>query len=443
MLPVEIIIKKRDGKNLLPNEIEFFIDSYVQGHIPDYQASALLMAIFFKGMTDEETANLTMTMVNSGDRVDLSAIEGIKVDKHSTGGVGDTTTLVLAPLVAAAGLPLAKMSGRGLGHTGGTLDKLESIPGVRVDLTQEEFIRQVREIGIAIIGQTGKLTPADKKFYALRDVTGTIDSIPLIAASIMSKKIAAGSDAILLDVKVGTGAFMKNEEDARELARLMVNIGSLVNRKVMAVLTNMDQPLGSHIGNALEVKEAIEILRGEHTGSPLYEVSLTLGGYLVFMGEAASSYEEGRKLLEKLLHEGKGKEKLKQLITAQGGDPAVVDDTSLLPQARQEVEILSSKVGFVTSYDTHKIGMASLILGAGRANKSDKIDPAVGMVVKKRIGDEVERGEPLATIYGNDTDKIKLATEMFLKAIEIKDEEPDIPPLIIDTVKQNRLIMRL
>jgi len=443
MLPVEIILSKRNGKTLEPDEIESFIRGYVSGEIPDYQAAALLMAIYFRGMTDEETANLTMTMVNSGDRVDLSAIEGIKVDKHSTGGVGDTTTLILAPLVAAAGVPLAKMSGRGLGHTGGTLDKLESIPGLRINLTQEEFIRQVKKIGVAVIGQTASLAPADKKLYALRDVTGTIDSIPLIATSIMSKKIAAGSDAILLDVKVGTGAFMKNEEDARKLAKLMVNIGSLVNRKVMAVLTNMNQPLGSHIGNALEVKEAIEILRGEHAGTPLYEVSLTLASYLVFMGEAVTSYEEGRELMEKLLVRGKGKEKLEQLIRAQGGDPRVVDDTSLLPRAQHEIEILSRKVGFVNSFDTHKIGMASLVLGAGRVKKSDRIDPAVGMVVKKRIGDEVERGEPLATIYGNDFDKIKTATEMFLEAIEIKDEKPDVPPLIIDTVKQDRLIMRL
>lgn len=443
MLPYDIILKKRNGNTLSSEEIKFFIDGYVNGTIPDYQAAALLMAIYFKGMTDRETADLTMMMVNSGETVDLTAIDGVKVDKHSTGGVGDTTTLILAPLVAAAGIPMAKMSGRGLGHTGGTLDKLESIPGVTISLTQEEFINQVKEIGISVIGQTGNLVPADKKMYALRDVTGTVDSIPLIAASIMSKKIAAGTDAILLDVKVGSGAFIPDIEGARKMATLMVNIGSLVNRKVRAIITNMDEPLGSHIGNALEVKEAIEILRGEHKGSPLYDVSLTLASHLVYLGGVAANEAEGRVLVEKLLNEGKGLEKLAQLIQAQGGNPRVTEDISLLPQASQEVEILSRKNGFVSSFDTQKVGMSALLLGAGRTKKEDPVDPAVGIIIKKRIGDEVERGEPLATIYGNDDEKIHAAGEKFLESITISDEKSLTQPLILDTITQDKLVMRL
>ena len=443
MLPYNVIAKKRDGYTLDKEELEYFVNGYVKGDIKDYQAAALLMAIFLKGMTDKETADLTMIMVNSGETIDLSPIKGIKVDKHSTGGVGDTTTLVLAPLVAAAGVPMAKMSGRGLGHTGGTLDKLESIPGFRIDLSREEFIDQVNRIGISIIGQTANLVPADKKMYALRDVTATVNSIPLIAGSIMSKKIAAGTDAIVLDVKVGSGAFIPEVEDAKKLARIMVNIGSLVNRKVRAILTNMDEPLGSYIGNALEVKEAIEILSGEHKGSPLYEVSLTLASHLVHLGGVAEDEEKGRTLVEDLLIKGKGLEKFQELIEAQGGDPKVALDTSLLPQASREVEILSRKAGFVTAFDTKKIGMAALILGAGRVKKGDPIDPAVGIVIKKRIGDEVEKGEPLATIYGNDDDKIMQASEKFLESITIKTEEPKPIDLVIDTITHDKLIMTL
>ena len=443
MLPYDVIAKKRDGNTLNKEELEYFINGYVKGDIQDYQAAALLMAIFLKGMTDKETADLTMIMVNSGETIDLSPIKGIKVDKHSTGGVGDTTTLVLAPLVAAAGVPMAKMSGRGLGHTGGTLDKLESIPGFRIDLSREEFINQVNRIGISIIGQTANLVPADKKMYALRDVTATVNSIPLIAASIMSKKIAAGTDAIVLDVKVGSGAFIPEVENARRLARIMVNIGSLVRRKVRAILTNMDEPLGSYIGNALEVKEAIEILRGEHKGSPLYEVSLTLASHLVYLGGVAENEEKGRELIEDLLIKGKGLEKFQELIEAQGGDPKVALDTSLLPQASDEVEILSRKAGFVTDFDTKKIGMAALILGAGRVKKGDPIDPAVGIVIKKRIGDEIERGEPLATIYGNDDTKIMQASEKFLESIEIKTEKPDSADLIFDTITHDKLTMTI
>lgn len=436
MLPYDIILKKRNGFVLNSDEIKFFIDGYVNGSIPDYQAAALLMAIYFKGMTDKETADLTMMMVNSGETVDLTPIDGIKVDKHSTGGVGDTTTLILAPLVAAAGIPMAKMSGRGLAHTGGTLDKLESIPGVTISLTQEEFIRQVNKIGIAVIGQTGNLVPADKKMYALRDVTGTVDSIPLIAASVMSKKIAAGTDAILLDVKVGSGAFIPDISGARKMAKLMVNIGSLVNRKVRAIITNMDEPLGSHIGNALEVKEAIEILRGEHKGSPLYEVSLILASHLIYLGGASESEEEGRILAERLLNGGKGLEKLAHLIEAQGGNPRVTEDISLLPQASKEVEILSRDTGFLNAFDTQNVGMSALLLGAGRTKKEDPVDPAVGIIIKKRIGDEVERGEPLATIYGNDDNKIHAAGAKFLDSITINDKKPGIPELILDTITQ-------
>jgi pyrimidine-nucleoside phosphorylase len=438
-----LILKKRNGDSLSKEEIEFFIKGFVEGNIPDYQMAAMLMAIYFKGMNDEETAHLTMCKVHTGDVVDLSEIPGIKVDKHSTGGVGDTTTLILAPLVAAAGIPVAKMSGRGLGHTGGTLDKLESIPGVKVDFTREEFIEQVKRIGVAIIGQTGNLVPADKKMYALRDVTATVDSIPLIAASIMSKKIAAGTDAILLDVKVGSGAFIPDPKEARKLAKLMVEIGARVGRKVTAMLTDMDQPLGSHIGNTLEVKEAIEILRGEHTGSPLYEVSLTLGGYLAYMGGASPNPAEGKKLMEKLISNGSGLKKFAELIEAQGGDPKVTEDIKLLPQAKHEVEILARKAGYVSSFKTASIGMAALILGAGRLTKDDPIDPSVGLIIKKRIGDSVERGEPIATIYGNDEEKMKHATERFLEAIVINGEKPVVPPLILDIITQDKLTMRL
>ncbi|MCE1246637.1 MAG: pyrimidine-nucleoside phosphorylase [Firmicutes bacterium] len=443
MIPYDVILKKRNGDSLSKEEIEFFINGFVQGSIPDYQMAAMLMAIYFKGMNDEETAHLTMCKVHTGDIVNLSEIPGVKVDKHSTGGVGDTTTLVLAPLVAAAGIPVAKMSGRGLGHTGGTLDKLESIPGVKVDFSREEFINQVKKIGVAVIGQTGNLVPADKKMYALRDVTATVDSIPLIAASIMSKKIAAGTDAILLDVKVGSGAFIPDPVEARKLAKLMVDIGSRVNRKVTAMLTDMDQPLGSHIGNTLEVKEAIEILRGEHAGTPLFEVSLTLGGYLAYMGGASANPTDGRKLMEKLISDGSGLKKFAQLIEAQGGNPKVTEDVKLMPQAKHEVEILSKKSGFVNSFKTASIGMAALILGAGRLTKDDPIDPSVGLIIKKRIGDQVERGEPIATIYGNDEEKMKQATERFLEAIAINGEKPNVPPLILDTITQDKLTMRL
>lgn len=443
MLPSEIILKKRNGKVLSEKELEYFVMGYVKNEIPDYQMAAFLMAVYFQGMNEEETATLTRIMINSGETVDLSPIKGIKVDKHSTGGVGDTTTLVLAPLVASCGVPVAKMSGRGLGHTGGTLDKLESIPGMNVSLTREEFIKQVQKIGVAIIGQTANLVPADKKMYALRDVTATIDSIPLIAGSIMSKKIAAGSDAILLDVKVGNGAFMKKYEDAKKLANLMVKIGSLMKRKTRAIITDMNQPLGSHIGNALEVKEAIEILRGEHKGSALWEVSLTLGSHMLYLGGEAISTQEGMQKIRKALQEGKGLEKMAQLIEAQGGNPKVVEDLSLLPSAKHEIEILSPKSGFVYSYNTQDVGRCAQILGAGRAKKGDPIDPAVGLIVKKRIGDMVDRKEPIATIFANDPQKAEEASHLFLKSICIKDEKPEVPKLIKEVIMQDKILMEL
>jgi len=434
MLPAQIILKKRNGKTLNEEELEFFIDGFVKGEIHDYQMAAFLMAVYFRGMTDEETAVLTRVMLNSGDIVDLSAIPGVKVDKHSTGGVGDTTTLVLAPLVAAAGIPVAKMSGRGLGHTGGTLDKMESIPGLTVDLSIKQFISQVQSIGLAIIGQTADLVPADKKIYALRDVTGTIDSIPLIAGSIMSKKIASGADAIVLDVKTGNGAFMAKKEDAVSLAKIMVDIGKLMNRKTVALITDMSQPLGSHIGNALEVKEAIEILKGMHKNSPLYRLSLTLGSYMLILGGVTKTPEEGYKILADLIKSGDGIEKLRQMIKAQRGNPNVTEDLSLLPKAVHVIDVPAPKGGFVKSFVTTEIGHAALILGAGRIKKDTPIDPAVGLIVNKRIGDKIETGEPLAQIYANDLSRADKAKEIFIKSVKISEEKPDPPKLVYEVV---------
>ncbi|MFP4498181.1 MAG: pyrimidine-nucleoside phosphorylase [Vulcanimicrobiota bacterium] len=435
MLPYDIIINKRDGKPLSKEEIRFFIDGYVKEAIPDYQMAAFLMAVFFRGMTDGETAELTRIMINSGDVVELSAIPGIKVDKHSTGGVGDTTTLILAPLVAAAGVPVAKMSGRGLGHTGGTLDKLESIPGFSVNLSGDEFIKQVNDINIAVIGQTKDLVPADRKMYALRDVTATIDSIPLIASSIMSKKLAAGTDAIVLDVKVGNGAFMQNTSDARELAEIMVNIGKLMERKVVALLTDMNQPLGTHIGNALEVKEAVEILQGQHKGSDLYRVSLMLGSYMLYLAGVVKTSHEGLEKLEEILESGRGLEKLRQMIIAQHGEPAVVDDTGKLPRAKFQLEVLAPLGGYLSEIDTRSLGKASLVLGAGRKKKGDFIDPAVGFVFKPRRGELLEKNQPIATIFANDEEKAEESSRIILDSIKITENEPEKSGLIIDVVK--------
>ncbi|KIN40322.1 pyrimidine-nucleoside phosphorylase [Bacillus subtilis] len=400
MRMVDIIIKKQNGKELTTEEIQFFVNGYTDGSIPDYQASALAMAIFFQDMSDRERADLTMAMVNSGETIDLSAIEGIKVDKHSTGGVGDTTTLVLAPLVAALDVPVAKMSGRGLGHTGGTIDKLEAIDGFHVELTKDEFIKLVNRDKVAVIGQSGNLTPADKKLYALRDVTGTVNSIPLIASSIMSKKIAAGADAIVLDVKMGAGAFMKTEEDAAELAKAMVRIGNNVGRQTMAVISDMSQPLGFAIGNALEVKEAIDTLKGEGP-EDLHELVLTLGSQMVVLAKKADTLDEARAKLEEVMKNGKALEKFKDFLKNQGGDSSIVDDPSKLPQAAYQIDVPAKEAGVVSEIVADEIGVAAMLLGAGRATKEDEIDLAVGIMLRKKVGDKVEKGEPLVTLYAN------------------------------------------
>ncbi|WP_409509330.1 pyrimidine-nucleoside phosphorylase [Bacillus spizizenii] len=400
MRMVDIIIKKQNGKELTTEEIQFFVKGYTDGSIPDYQASALAMAIFFQDMSDRERADLTMAMVNSGETIDLSAIEGIKVDKHSTGGVGDTTTLVLAPLVAALDVPVAKMSGRGLGHTGGTIDKLEAIDGFHVELSKDEFIKLVNRDKVAVIGQSGNLTPADKKLYALRDVTGTVNSIPLIASSIMSKKIAAGADAIVLDVKTGAGAFMKTEEDAAELAKAMVRIGNNVGRQTMAVISDMSQPLGFAIGNALEVKEAIDTLKGEGP-EDLHELVLTLGSQMVVLAKKADTLDEARTKLEEVMKNGKALEKFKDFLKNQGGDSSIVDDPSKLPQAAYQIDVPAKEAGVVSEIVADEIGVAAMLLGAGRATKEDEIDLAVGIMLRKKVGDKVEKGESLVTLYAN------------------------------------------
>jgi len=412
MRMVDLISKKRDGHELTTEEISFFIDGYTNGTIPDYQASAMAMAIYFKDMNDRERADLTRAMVNSGETIDLSAIEGIKVDKHSTGGVGDTTTLVLAPLVASLGIPVAKMSGRGLGHTGGTIDKLESISGFHVELTKEKFIDLVNRDKVAVIGQSGNLTPADKKLYALRDVTGTVNSIPLIASSIMSKKIAAGADAIVLDVKTGAGAFMKTEEDAENLAHAMVQIGNHVGRKTMAIISDMSQPLGFAIGNALEVQEAIDTLKGEGP-EDLTELVLTLGSQMVVLAQKASTLEEARAKLQESIKNGKALAKFKNFIKNQGGDVSVVDHPEKLPQAKYKIEVRAKESGFVAKMVADEIGIAAMILGAGRAAKDDVIDLAVGLMLRKKVGDSVTKGDSLVTIYANSEDVESVKTKIY------------------------------
>lgn len=433
MRMVDVIAKKRDGKELTTEEINFVIEGYTKGDIPDYQVSALAMAIFFQDMTDRERADLTMAMVNSGDTIDLSAIEGIKVDKHSTGGVGDTTTLVLAPLVAALDIPVAKMSGRGLGHTGGTIDKLEAIEGFHVEITKDEFVNLVNKDKIAVIGQTGNLTPADKKLYALRDVTGTVNSIPLIASSIMSKKIAAGSDAIVLDVKTGAGAFMKTVEDAKALAHAMVRIGNNVGRKTMAVISDMSQPLGRAIGNSLEVKEAIDTLRG-HGPKDLEELCLALGRQMVYLAGKADSLEDAEEQLKQVIHNGKALEKFKSFIQHQGGNPDVVDDPSKLPQASYLIEVPAKQDGVVTEIVADEIGTAAMLLGAGRATKESEIDLAVGLMLNKKIGDAVKAGESLVTIHAN-RENVEQVIEMIYANIRIGDHA-EAPVLVHDLVTE-------
>lgn len=436
MRMLDIILKKRDGGELTKEEILFFIKEYVAGRIPDYQASALLMAIYFQGMTSRETADLTLAMAYSGETVDLSPIPGVKVDKHSTGGVGDTTTLVVAPLVAACGVPVAKMSGRGLGHTGGTIDKLESIPGFNPFQSVDDFIRIVREVGLAIVGQTENLVPADKKLYALRDVTGTVEHKSLIASSVMSKKIAAGADAIVLDVKTGSGAFMKSVEDAFELAQEMVNVGVLVGRNTTAIVTDMNQPLGMAVGNALEVKEAIEVLKGEREGE-LKEVSLLLGAYMLYVAGHSRTVEQGREMVEEALYSGRGAQKLKEMIRAQGGDERVVDDTSLLPVADEVIAIKAQRGGYISFMDAYSIGQAARLLGAGRSTKEDKIDHRVGIVLHKRVGERVEKGETLAEFYVAREDNLQEAINTFDRGIIIDDQPPKLKPVIYGVVTRD------
>ena len=401
---VDLIEKKQKKEVLATSEVEWMIDAFTAGRMPDYQMSAMLMAIYFNGMTEEELRDLTMSMVESGDQIDLSAIKGIKVDKHSTGGVGDTTTLVLAPLVASVGVPVPKMSGRGLGHTGGTLDKLESIEGFHIEITEDEFTDLVNRNKLALVGQTGNLTPADKKIYALRDVTSTVGSIPLIASSIMSKKIASGADAIVLDVKVGTGAFMKSTKAAENLAQTMVNIGRSVGRDTMAVISDMSQPLGEAIGNALEVKEAIATLKGEGPAD-LTELSLVLGSQMAYLGGVGEDLTDARHLLEENIRNGKALEKFKTFIEAQGGNPAVIDHPDkLLPQATYQIKVKAEHAGVVSAIDAEELGIAGMLLGAGRETIDSELDLAAGLVLHKKIGDKVEIGDVLVTVHSNQED---------------------------------------
>lgn len=425
----DLIIKKRNGGTLSKNEIDFMVDGFTKGSIPDYQMSAMMMAVYFKGMNDEETLNLTMAMAHSGDMLDLSAIHGLKADKHSTGGVGDKTSLVLGPMVACLGLPLAKMSGRGLGHTGGTIDKLESFEGFSVDISTKQFIENVNSIKMAIIGQTADLAPADKKLYALRDVTATVDNMSLIASSIMSKKLAAGADTIVLDVKTGSGAFMKKEEDSFALAREMVNIGKGAGRNTVAIVSDMDQPLGFAVGNALEVKEAISTLNGEGS-EDLLELCVTLGSYMLVGTKNAATIEEARELLYKTIEDKSALNKLAEFIKAQGGNEAAVFDTSLLPEASIKEEILSEEEGYVDSIKTDEIGIVSLILGGGRETKDSVIDLSVGLVLHKKVGDFVNKGESIASIYANDAKKLEVAKERFKGTYAFTKNKKERPKLI-------------
>lgn len=415
----DLILKKRNGEELSKEEINFFVDGYTKGEIPDYQVSSLLMAIYFQKMNSRETADLTMAMVNSGDILSLKDIEGIKVDKHSTGGVGDTTTLVLGPMVASLGIPVAKMSGRGLGHTGGTIDKLESFKGFSVEMPEEKFIRNVNNIKLAVGGQTGDLAPADKKLYALRDVTGTVDNISLIASSIMSKKIAAGADAIVLDVKVGEGAFMKTKEDALHLAKEMVSIGRNLKRNTVAVISDMDQPLGKAIGNALEVEEAIETLKGNGP-KDLLELCMTLGSEMVVLAEKAKDKNEARQMLMETIESGKALNKLKEFVAAQGGDISPIDDTSLFPHAKYVIPVESDRDGVVCKIHSQNIGIIAMELGAGRATKESTIDLAVGLVLNKKRGEKVSKGDVIAYIHANDMEKAEKAKAKILESYVIE-----------------------
>lgn len=429
----DIIIKKRDKQKLTKEEISFFIQGVTDGSLPDYQISALLMAILLNGMDAEETAQMTMEMAHSGALFDLSSLPGFKVDKHSTGGVGDTTTLILAPLVASLGVPVIKMSGRGLGFSGGTIDKLESIPGFQVGVTEEDALTYGKTSHLVLMSQTDNLTPADKKLYALRDVTGTVDSIPLIAASIMSKKIAAGADGIVLDVKCGSGAFMKTQKDAEALAHIMVEMGQHVGRKVTAIISGMDQPLGMYIGNSLEVMEAMEVLKGNVKGD-LLEVSLLLGAHMLLLAGRAQTEAEGKALLQQQIDNGAGIAKFRELLIQQGGNPAIIEQPDLLPLSPCSLEVKAEKSGYLTHMDTAKIGRASQETGAGRAFKEQPLDFGAGIITKKRLGDYVEAGEVLAVIYSAKDEACASAAEIFQSALTISAEKAPLPPLVLNII---------
>ena len=433
MKTVDLIRKKRDGEKLSREEIQFLIDGYVGGEIPDYQVSALLMSIYFKGMDDEETAVLTDVMARSGTMLDLSKMNGFPVDKHSTGGVGDTTSLVLIPLLAAAGLTVAKLSGRSLGHTGGTIDKLESIPGFRTDLSREEFLGLVERTGLALADHTADMVPADRLLYELRDVTSTVDSLPLIVSSIMSKKIAGGARGIVIDVKTGSGAFLKKLEDSRHLAQALVAIGVHLGRKISALITDMSQPLGRMVGNALEVREAIDTLKG-HGPQDLEDLCCALGAELLISSGKISDHARAVEQLRKLLHDGSALEKFVQMVKNQGGNPDVVDDLNLMPTASKQIKILATQSGVVTDLDALSIGRAANLLGAGRFTKDDVIDPAVGIEVVRKVGEPVNKGEPLAILHVNDEANLEQPRAMVTQAYTIRDKEVSAPQLIVERV---------
>lgn len=431
MRMIDLIHKKRNNESLSKDEIEFIISNYVSDNIPDYQMSALSMAIFFNGMNDDEVANLTHAMAFSGETVDLSPIKGIKVDKHSSGGVGDKTSLIVLPLVASVGVPVAKMSGRGLGHTGGTLDKLEAIEGFKIELTNKEFIDNVNNVGMALVGQTANLVPADKKLYGLRDATSTVDSIPLIASSIMSKKIASGADAIVLDVKVGSGAFMKTIEEARKLGSIMVSIGKSLNRNTVAVLSNMDEPLGHEVGNANEIMEVVQVLKGQGE-KKLTELSLTLASHMAVLGGKFDSYDEAYAEMSKLIENGQAINKFKEFISAQGGNPEFVDNLDKLPQAKNHFEIVSPEDGYVGFIDAEKIGLAAMMAGAGRKTKADPIDHSVGITLKAKTGDKVAKGDVLAILHCNSEDSE--SKTLILDAYEISNEQIESKDIVFDVI---------
>jgi len=433
MRTVDLIQRKRDGGELAPEEIEFLVEGYTNGDIPDYQMSSFLMAVFFSGMSDREVSRLTECMLRSGDTVDLSSIPGVKVDKHSTGGVGDKTSFIVAPLAAAAGVVVPMMSGRALGHTGGTLDKLESIPGFRTSLTAEEFEKQLSELGLCFIGQTDRLAPADRKLYALRDVTATVESIPLIASSIMSKKLAEGVDALVLDVKVGSGAFMKKQVEARRLAQMMVGIGRRMDKRVQAVITDMSQPLGYAVGNALEVMEASQTLQNAGPND-LTKLSIELAARMIYLGKKAATLDEARRLAEEKLVDGSGYRKFKQVVAAQGGNPQALDKFELLPNATGMREVASPRGGYVSSIDAEDIGSASNMIGAGRDKKEDTIDPAVGIILEVKAGEKVDAGSVLCRLYYTKEERVEEAAEMVEDAFRISAQKPDERELILEVV---------